>query len=48
MSGDGLSGVVVFCLGVVVFLIGSFGAIARFAIRRRLVPYFLFGLAAEI
>ena|ERR1017187_322839 len=48
VSGAGRIGVVLCCLGLVVFLIGSVTGIVRFAIRRRVVPHFLCGLAAVV
>jgi hypothetical protein len=41
-------GLAVFLVGAAAFLIGGVAAIARFAIRRRLVPHFALGLAALI
>ena len=47
-SGGGLFGVLVFFLGVTALLTGCAAAIIQVAIRRRLVPHVLLGVAALI
>lgn len=46
ISGAGLADLVLFCLGMAAFLVGSVTVTVRFAVRRRLVPHFLCGLIA--